>query len=145
MQLRFAALAAARAYRVQLAADPAFQAILGEKVVDVPEARFGGLPDGDYHLRVRGIDAQGLEGMDAVRRIALRARPEPPFPSAPADGAKVRGDAATLRWAAMVEADSYLLQLAADDDGNTVAHLRGFIQIVGDKDRRAMFLRKHTR
>ena len=114
MQLRFAALAAARAYRVQLAADPAFQAILGEKVVDVPEARFGGLPDGDYHLRVRGIDAQGLEGMDAVRRIALRARPEPPFPSAPADGAKVRGDAATLHWAAMVEADSYLLQLAAD-------------------------------
>ncbi|MCK7492441.1 MAG: hypothetical protein MZW92_13220 [Comamonadaceae bacterium] len=79
----------------------------------------GGRPGGQIRWPAgRGLPPAGARHRCAgpgrewtpVKQVALRARPEPPFPSAPADGAKVRGDAATLRWAAMVEADSYLLR-----------------------------------
>jgi hypothetical protein len=121
-ELRFAPLAGARGYRVQLAEDADFRLIRGERVVEAPLAKFSGLPDGDYRVRVRGIDRLGLEGQDAGKQISLRARPEPPFPSAPLDGAKLRGDSVTLRWASMVEAHGYLVQLAADGAFERIVH-----------------------
>jgi hypothetical protein len=42
------------------------------------------LPDGDQHVRVRAIDARGLEGLNADRAFTLSARPEPPLLSQPA-------------------------------------------------------------
>ena len=65
-------------YRAQLARDEAFNDVVMDGVFDASPARFAGLPDGDYWLRVRAIDDAGLEGYDAARAFALRARPEPP-------------------------------------------------------------------
>ena len=59
------ALAGAQAYRVQLARDAAFQDVLTERVTPAPLVRFSMLPAGRYHLRVRAIDALGLEGYEA--------------------------------------------------------------------------------
>ncbi|RVT53345.1 FecR domain-containing protein [Rubrivivax albus] len=83
-----AVMAGVVAWRAQLARDARFEQVLGDlRVAHRPEGselRFVGLPDGDYLLRVRGVDALGLEGLDADLPFRLKARPEPPLPSAPA-------------------------------------------------------------
>lgn len=114
MYLRFAALPGAVSYRAQLAADEAFYGVVADQIVSAPELKLAAPPDGDYWLRVRAIDAKGLEGVDAVKRIELRARPEPPFFSTPADGAKLRTDAPEFTWANVVGIDRYAIQIATD-------------------------------
>lgn len=122
--LRFALrqIDGAAAYRGQIAGDASFDRIVAELTSPTPELRFAGLPDGDYVLRVRGIDAQGLEGLDAEHRFRLKARPEAPLPSAPAPRAVMFGGRAEFAWAANDEAQSYRLQLALDADFNAALH-----------------------
>ncbi|RTL44346.1 MAG: hypothetical protein EKK53_07650 [Burkholderiales bacterium] len=74
------------------------------------------LPDGDYTLRVRAIDAQGQEGRAADTDIALKARPEPPFIQAPPANAVIyseRGNA-LLGWTRNTQAPRVRLQVARD-------------------------------
>lgn len=94
------------AYRVQIARDRQFSDVLMTGVFPTAAARFSGLPDGAYWLRVRAIDDAGLEGFDANQTFALRARPEPPVVVAPGSG--------TLAWLPAAEAAGYRLQLARD-------------------------------
>lgn len=114
MRFKLPALAEATAYRGQIAADRSFQAVLAEATFKSPEVRFGDLPDGDYVLRVRGIDKLGLEGKDAHHAFKLKARPEPPFLSAPQNKGKLRGEAVEFKWAEAAEAANYHFQLAQD-------------------------------
>lgn len=114
MRMPFAPLAGAVAYRAQLSADAEQHAIVADGVFKQPEARFAGLPDGSYWLRVRGIAADGLEGQDAQRALQLAARPEPPLVEFPPSGGKVRGSGVTLRWTQPVDAGAFRLELARD-------------------------------
>jgi hypothetical protein len=108
IELRFAFLPVdkAVAYRAQIARDRQFADVLMTGVFPTASARFSGLPDGAYWLRVRAIDEAGLEGFDATRAFELRARPEPPVVVAPGSGA--------LAWQPAAEAAGYRLQLARD-------------------------------
>lgn len=106
MQLPFAAVEGAVRYRAQLARDEAFNEVVADGVFDASPARFAGLPDGDYWLRVRAIDDAGLEGLDAFRAVALRARPEPPLSAVP--------NAASLSWQPVPEAAGYRVQVSRD-------------------------------
>lgn len=114
--VRFAvpALAGAARYRFQVGRDPAMRDVIADSLSDRPEAKFADLPDGDYLLRVRGVDSRGLEGRDADFAFTLKARPEPPFATAPVGGAKLRAESAQLAWAANADAARYRVQLAAD-------------------------------
>ncbi|MFN3862366.1 MAG: FecR domain-containing protein [Roseateles sp.] len=87
---------------------------VGEPAVTWPEARE--LPDGDYSLRVRAVDARGQEGAAADAAIRLRARPEPPFIQAPADGAVSYNGAMALAWTRNTGAPDVRLQIARDAD-----------------------------
>jgi hypothetical protein len=107
-------VAGARGYRAQLARDREFQAVVAEHASSIAEARFGGVPDGDYWLRVRALDERALEGADGYHAFRLKARPEPPFPAAPRNDGKASGDAVELRWTAAAEAATYRVQLARD-------------------------------
>lgn len=122
LRFGFPAVTGARSYRGQIASDQEFRAVLAEGVFASPEAKFAAPPDGDYWLRIRGIDVQGLEGRDAAKAFRLKARPEPPFPSQPTNGGKWRGDSVEFRWAAAEEAASYLFQLAADESFGALVH-----------------------
>lgn len=107
-------LAGARGYRAQVARDRGFQAVVAADASTGTQVRFDGVPDGDYWLRVRALDERALEGADGYHSFRLKARPEPPFPSAPRDGGKASGDAVELAWTAAAEAATYRVQLARD-------------------------------
>ena len=71
-RFRFEPVPQAKSYRGQVALDDAFNRIVTEAVFPGPEARFAELPDGTYFLRVRSIDALGIER--ARRHTSLRTQ-----------------------------------------------------------------------
>jgi hypothetical protein len=107
-------LAGAAAYRAQISRDDTFDLVVADLTSATPELRFAELPDGDYVLRVRGLDALGLEGANVDHRFRLKARPEAPLPQAPAPRAVSFGPKMDFAWAANEQAQRYRLQLAAD-------------------------------
>jgi hypothetical protein len=74
------------------------------------------IPDGRYELRVRAIDADGLEGRDTRAAFVLKARPEPPFIAAPMAGAKTVDDTVRLAWTRNATAARVRLQVADTAD-----------------------------
>lgn len=106
VSLPFASVDKATGYRAQVARDQAFADVVMDGVFAAPPARFSGLPDGAYWLRVRAIDDAGLEGLDASRTFEVRARPLAPAVLAATDG--------RLAWRAEREATRYRLQLTTD-------------------------------
>jgi hypothetical protein len=108
------------AWRAQLYAKVAqgdFERLLLDARVDAPTAAWPEareLPDGDYTLRLRGIDSHGLEGDAADAAIQLQARPEPPFIQAPAPGAVSYTGAMALGWTRNTAAPRVRLQIARD-------------------------------
>lgn len=111
----------ASGYRVQVAGDDRFDLLLADVQSATTELRIAGLADGRYPMRVRAVDANGLEGRDAQALLVLKARPEPPLPRAPAPGAVIRCDAVEMAWTASSEAARYRLQLARAGAGDPFA------------------------
>ena len=104
------------AYRGQVAADASFEQVLADNRATGTELRFADLPDGRYILRVRGEDANGLQGLDAQHPFTLKARPEPPLPNAPTPRAVMTAGRVDFAWTTAQEASSYRLQIAQTED-----------------------------
>ena len=107
-------LAGATAYRTQIGADERMAALLFDQTTSLPVARVRDLPDGEYVLRVRALDGDGIEGFDATRRLTIDARPEPPFPIAPADAAQLPDARPAFKWTRRDGGLAYRFQLARD-------------------------------
>jgi hypothetical protein len=73
-QLRFTIqpLAGASHYRVQIAKDAGFLEILDEAETAATEAQFPSVPNGDYFVRVTGIDQNALEGLPVTYGFTRR-------------------------------------------------------------------------
>ncbi len=112
--LRLQPLDGAVQYRVQVAAEEGFDVLLLDLQAAGPQLTLTGLPDGGYRLRVRGVDAQGLEGRDTLLPLRLQARPVPPQPLQPEPGARRTGQRAEFRWARGPEAVREAFELARD-------------------------------
>ncbi len=65
------ALNGAAAYRAELAQDPAFAQIVFDTKSSSPAINLAAAPNGNYFARVRGVDASGIEGYNAVRQIDI--------------------------------------------------------------------------
>lgn len=114
LRFQFADQPDARGYRAQVASDIAFADLRAEAIFKSAEAKFADLADGQYFLRVRAIDSLGIEGSDTVLPFRLKARPEPPFTSAPQNNGKFSGNQAAFSWSSASEAASYRFQLSRD-------------------------------
>lgn len=114
----------ATSYRLQIAEDADFRRVRAELTDTQPRFRVSELPDGVYFLRMRVANAQGLEGQNAQATFQLKARPEPPIPTAPGHQAKLRAREATLSWTSHPQATRYRLQ---------IAHDAAFTQLVVDR------------
>lgn len=111
----FPAVPEAAAYRAQLAPNEQFDLLVFDTVSSTPAIRGPDLPDGNYVLRIRGIDARGLEGNDAEHRFRLHARPEPPLLVRPPHQSGVVEKPLLFEWSEPQGAASYLFQLANDE------------------------------
>lgn len=123
--LTLPALNGAVAYRTQWLADATPARLLLESVHEAPRPGDPGLPDGHYRLRVRGIDALGLEGLSAERTlvIATPLPPPPPPPApppAPALDARRTGQRLVLQWSPVDPQDCIQVQIALDSRFATV-------------------------
>lgn len=103
-------------YRIQVAANTEFSSLLVDVATATPTTELPDLADGTYALRIRGVDARGLEGADAVREVRIAARPPAPLLQAPAADALVDATPPTFRWTPDGPADRlrYRFQLARD-------------------------------
>lgn len=72
-------LGKAVAYRVEVSADEAFNQLLLDTRTKKPRISFKTQADGVYHLRVRPVSAQSIEGYDSVAHLEVRARPLAPI------------------------------------------------------------------
>ncbi|MFL6625254.1 MAG: hypothetical protein ACJ8G1_02135, partial [Vitreoscilla sp.] len=100
---------------VQVADDAAFQHLQYDQRVDAgDDVYIPQLADGHWHLRVRRISPEGLEGLVAVRDFQLRARPEAPFLIDPPGGAKLPVGDVTLRWTRNPDAATFVVEVARD-------------------------------
>lgn len=115
LRLRWPARPGARAYRAQLFAEGDFSRLLLDHRGSEPELSWEELPpDGRYRLRLRAIDALGLEGQASERLLQIQARPEPPFSQAPMADARLYGEQIEFRWTRNSAAQAYRLQVARD-------------------------------
>ena len=114
IQFKLPPLQNAIAYRLQIARDPAFNEILFDQRQETEQIRGPDLPDGEYRLRIRGIDTNGLEGQNAETKFLLNARPPAPFPVGPKPGSGVAEESPTFSWSRLESAQGYHFQLARD-------------------------------
>lgn len=115
IQFEWQPLEGARHYRLQLLATvQGFDAIVADELLHTTQVQWDDLPDGDYVLRLRGVDAQGLEGANANQRFTLNAQPLPPVLSFPAHQALSATEKIFFRWEAAPQAQEYVFQLAED-------------------------------
>lgn len=104
------------ALRVQVALDAGFERVVSDqRVAAGTPVRITGLADGDWFLRVRRIQADGVEGLNSSQRFTLAAQPEPPAPRAPRAGGQVGVGRVSFRWAENLQAQHYHLQVARDE------------------------------
>ncbi|WP_245800455.1 FecR domain-containing protein [Thiomonas intermedia] len=108
--------AGAAAWFGQIAPEAAPVQVLVQKFSVGKALNIGDLPDGRYVLRVRAVDANGLQGLDASHAFTVFARPFFPMLTAPGAGATVRVPRPTLRWSQVVDVTRTHLQVAAGAD-----------------------------
>lgn len=86
VRLRVPPLPGATRYRFRAATDREFQKIVIDTLQRRPEVRIVNLRDDEYYFGVRGVDANGTQGLEALGRFKLLRPPAPPLtePSAPA-------------------------------------------------------------
>ena len=111
--ITFGHLQAATAYRLQIARDTAFTALIHEVISKTEQVTLPSLPDGNYFLRIRGIDDHGIEGRESTRGFTLASLPQPPSLLRPNQEAIIDTSRPIFQWSAQPQAEAYLVQLAA--------------------------------
>lgn len=109
-------LPGAQAYRAQIGTDPDFRNLWSEFTTTSLPFRDGDIPDGDYWLRIRGIDKSSIEGKNAVISFSLNARPEAPFVTAPLPGGTTAPEKQEFKWTIQSEASHYAMMISRNTD-----------------------------
>lgn len=94
--------------------DPAH--VLLQKTSSGKTLNFADLPNGRYVLRLRAMDANGLQGLDASHAFTVFARPFFPMLTAPAAGATVRIARPALQWSTVLDVARTQVQVATTAD-----------------------------
>lgn len=119
-RLEWQAIDGAKAYRTEVSSNSAFETLLWQGVGEHNKAALPDLPDGEYYVRVRGIDSLGLEGLEQMTSFVLDARPQAPLPLKPHNKQSYRGEWPVLQWTESSDAQRYLLEIASDEQFDTL-------------------------
>jgi hypothetical protein len=115
LQFEWAGLDKAVAYRFQVAANAAFDSLLVNDTSSGTRGYDEHLPNGEYVLRVRGIDSEGLEGIDAARHFTVAAHPQPPVLIGLNANVIIRDATPEFGWSRPADIDRYRFQLSRDE------------------------------
>lgn len=106
-------VAGGSAYRTQLAPSAQFELLFSDELSAAPRLRILAAPDGLHVVRVRTVDAQGLEGPSAERRVEIFTQPAAPFLIEPARDTQTLLPRPLFRWAQVGTGTQYRLQIFA--------------------------------
>jgi len=121
IQFYMPALKQGLGYRVQISNTAEFQDILFDKPFHSSIIRGPDLADGDYHIRVRAIDSQQLEGYNSQAQITINARPEAPFLVSPKLGEGILlEDDSEFSWSRQQGTNGYHIQIARVEDFSNI-------------------------
>jgi len=109
-------MAGAQAWLGEIASDAAFDRLLLSRSGSGAALSFADLANGSYVLRLRAIDERGLQGLDALHRFVVFARPFAPVLNRPGDAATIRSARPTFSWTEVVGSSRYRVQVAAAAD-----------------------------
>ncbi|AKE53024.1 FecR family protein [Kangiella geojedonensis] len=103
----------AREYYLELFEDAAMTKLVHKAMVDTNQAQLPEVELGDYSVRVRAVDRDGLQGLNSSRRFTIS-----PVPSSPeltqVSTKYLTGEPIGLKWSAKSDATKYRLLLAKD-------------------------------
>lgn len=118
----------AHAWRVNVSQDREGLQVLRNGQFQAPQARFIAIPDGDYFVQLRGIDAQGIVGLPTTAPLRVKAHPVPPLVQSPAPGGILPQGAAQLHCTPVEGAVSYQHELIAIRDTEQPISATAFAQ-----------------
>jgi hypothetical protein len=104
----------AKTYRIQIAPDDSFTALVVDTWLTNPNYTLSELSDGQYVLRVRAIDEFDLEGLNSDFSFILDTHSNVPVTIGPEDGDSSTDTHPEFRWQLVDGASGYRLQLARD-------------------------------
>ncbi len=122
LDFQFESVPGAASYRVMLARDKDFKDVIKNEVIAPQDTlRIVGVDDGTYFLQSRSINDVGLEGLSLEpAEIKVRVNPLPPYIQSPADEADIRDKAVRFEWLKVKKAVKYHLQVAEDNQFQTI-------------------------
>ena len=112
--LKWAAIADAKAYRAQLVYAADAYLVLFDEQLSLPKLNWHNLSPGRYNIRLRSIDENGLEGLNAELPFIVHGALNPPRSNSPVNGATLPTNKPWIAWSRIPEANSYILQVAGD-------------------------------
>jgi len=118
----------ASAYRVRIFSQGADSVPLLDARVEHHRFSTSSLPDGKYLVRLRGMDAAGLEGKETEIPFVLDARPLPSMGIRPEPEITLHGDSVSFEWSTPPEVGSYRFQLSPDPLFGTRVEARNDLQ-----------------
>jgi hypothetical protein len=109
-------LTGAVAWYGEIAPDPSFDRLLLSRTARGAALTFADLPNGEYVLRLRAADVNGLHGREVRHRFVVFARPFSPGLNSPGDAATIRVAQPVFAWSKLVDVARYRLQLASEPE-----------------------------
>lgn len=103
-----------KGYRLQIAKNQAFDAVVFDRKYTTTQIRGPAVPDGDYYSRIRAIDEHGLEGKNTGHFFKINAKPEAPILQEPKPDAGLLEETPGFIWARQTDIQKYHFQLARD-------------------------------
>ncbi|MCF7222709.1 FecR family protein [Marilutibacter chinensis] len=110
----------AAAYQVEVVSEAEPDVLLFETLTTATELRIDTLPAGEHRLRLRAVDANGLQGHDAMRSFTINADPAPPIAIGPRRDAVLHHPRPRFEWTRPEKATETVFQLATDPSFDTL-------------------------
>ncbi|NOQ36919.1 MAG: LysM peptidoglycan-binding domain-containing protein [Methylococcaceae bacterium] len=111
--LSFSPLINATSYQIEIAKEQSFSTLIYSTRSTTPTLITPKLADGYYFVRIRGIDRDGLQGLDAIKGFNIDARLLPPTTISPTSTTVTRENSvASFKWTPPPRASAYHLQVS---------------------------------